>query len=81
MAKYSGSLKGYSLKEFTKLLNELGFHYHHKNSTHQIFVDSNWNYITVPAGNKKELNHLMTTVILQRIKNNNLRKLPENQRF
>ena len=80
MAKYKGTMKGYSYKEFVKLLNEKGFTEHHHNSAHTIFVNKDWEYVTVPRHNKKEMNHLMTTVILQRIKNHNLMILPENQR-
>lgn len=80
MAKYAGCMKGYSYKEFVKVLEENGFKQHHRNSTHVIFVNDNWQYVTVPACKKKEMNHLMTTVILQRIKNNNMRVLPVEQR-
>ena len=80
MSRYSGCLKGYSYKEFVKVLNEKGFFFHHKNAAHHIFVNDQWQYVTVPASNKKEMNHLMTTVILQRIKNNNSKFLPKDQR-
>lgn len=69
------ALKGYSYKEFEKVLNELGFYFHHNNSAHSIFANSNNYYVTIPHTCKKEINHMMTTVTLQRIKNNQLRKL------
>lgn len=75
MGKHKSSMKGYSLKDFTKLLNEKGFQEHHRNSAHIIFTNSENKFVTVPAHNKKELNHLMTTVILQRINNNQLKRL------
>lgn len=81
MAKYHGCMKGYSYNEFVKVLKGYGFTEHHKNSAHAIFVNDNWQYVTVPMKNKKEMNHLMTTVILQRINNNNLKVLPVNQRY
>lgn len=73
--KFGRALKGYSFKEFTKVLNELGFYEHHRNSTHTIFANSLKEYVTVPHGKKKEINHMMTTVTLQRIKNKQLRML------
>lgn len=73
--KFGSALKGYTFKEFTKVLNELGFHEHHRNSTHAIFTDKELHYVTVPFSCKKEINHMMTTVTLQRIKNKQLRKL------
>lgn len=75
MRKGHNALKGYSYKEFEKILNEYGFYYHHSNSAHAIFANSENYYVTIPKSSKKEINHMMTTVTLQRIKNNNLRKL------
>lgn len=73
--RFKKGLKGYSLKEFTDILNNMGFYEHHRNSTHIIFTDINLNYVTVPFSNKKEINHMMTTVTLQRIKNKQLKRL------
>lgn len=75
--KFSHSLKVYTLKEFRVVLAELGFTYHHRNSAHLIFADSENHYVTVPDpnGEKKEINAMMTTVILQRIKHNQCRRL------
>lgn len=75
MKKTHKALKGYSIKEFTEVLNNLGFYEHHKNSSHVIFTNTQNYYVTVPYKNKKEINHMMTTVTLQRIKNKNLRRL------
>lgn len=69
------ALVGYSFKEFSKVLADYGFYPHHKNSTHTIFANEEHYYVTVPYSNKKEINHMMTTVTLQRIKNKQLRKL------
>ena len=73
--RFGRALKGYTFKEFTEVLNGLGFFEHHRNSTHAIFTDSELHYVTVPYSYKKEINHMMTTVTLQRIKNKQLRKL------
>lgn len=77
MAKGEGhkSLKGYSYKEFKTLLATYGFYEHHRNSTHMIFANADNEYVTVPCSNKKEINHMMTTVTLQRIRNHQCRKL------
>ena len=69
------ALKTYSYKEFKELLGTLGFFEHHKNSTHMVFANVEHRYVTVPFSNKKEINPMMTTVTLQRIKNNQCRKL------
>jgi predicted RNA binding protein YcfA (HicA-like mRNA interferase family) len=69
------ALKTYSYKEFVSVLNSLGFYEHHKNSTHAVFANAERQYVTVPFSNKKEINPMMTTVTLQRIKNNQCRKL------
>lgn len=69
------ALKTYSYKEFKELLGTLGFFEHHKNSTHMVFANAEHRYVTVPFSNKKEINPMMTTVTLQRIKNNQCRKL------
>lgn len=69
------ALKVYSYKEFSEILNGLGFAEHHRNSTHAIFTNSELEYVTVPFSCKKEINPMMTTVTLQRIRNKQLRKL------
>ena len=69
------ALKGYSFREFSEVLNELGFYEHHRNSTHAIFTNKELYYVTVPFSCKKEINHMMTTVTLQRIKNKQLKRL------
>lgn len=79
--RFGRALKGYTFKEFTEVLNGLGFFEHHRNSTHAIFTDSELHYVTVPYSCKKEINHMMTTVTLQRIKNKQLRKLYYMARF
>lgn len=75
MAKGKKALPTYSFKEFSHVLNTLGFAEHHRNSTHAIFTNWEKCYVTVPFSNKKEINPMMTTVTLQRIKNKQLRKL------
>jgi len=76
MAKRGHSaLPTYSYKEFKKKLEFLGFFEHHHNSTHTVFANKEGYYVTVPFGNRKEINAMMTTVTLQRIKNNQCRKL------
>jgi len=69
------ALKTYSYKEFKTVLESLGFFEHHKNSTHMVFANKERRYVTVPFSNKKEINPMMTTVTLQRIRNNQCRKL------
>lgn len=69
------ALKTYSYKEFKELLGTLGFFEHHKNSTHMVFANAKHRYVTVPFSNKKEINPMMTTVTLQRIKNHQCRTL------
>lgn len=69
------ALKTYSYKEFKELLGTLGFFEHHKNSTHMVFANAEHRYVTVPFSNKKEINPMMTTVTLQRIKNHQCRIL------
>jgi predicted RNA binding protein YcfA (HicA-like mRNA interferase family) len=69
------ALKTYSYKEFKALLGTLGFFEHHKNSTHMVFANAEHRYVTVPFSNKKEINPMMTTVTLQRIKNHQCRIL------
>jgi predicted RNA binding protein YcfA (HicA-like mRNA interferase family) len=69
------ALKTYSYKEFKSILESLGFFEHHKNSTHMIFANAEHRYVTVPFSNRKEINPMMTTVTLQRIRNNQCRKL------
>lgn len=69
------ALKTYSYKEFKELLGTLGFYEHHKNSTHMVFANEERRYVTVPFSNKKEINPMMTTVTLQRIKNHQCRIL------
>lgn len=73
--RFGKALKGYTFKEFTEVLNGLGFYEHHRNSTHAIFTDKDLHYVTIPFSCKKEINHMMTTVTLQRINNKQLRKL------
>ncbi len=72
--RFRKALKGYTFKEFTEILNELGFFEHHRNSTHAIFTNSELYYVTVPYSCRKEINHMMTTVALQRIKNKPIKK-------
>ena len=74
---YSSKLKVYKLKEFEKILEDYGFTFHHRNTAHNIYANSDHEYVTVPTG-KKELNAMMTTVTLQRIKNKQCRKLDIN---
>ena len=69
------ALKTYSYKEFKALLGTLGFFEHHKNSSHMVFTNAEHRYVTVPFSNKKEINPMMTTVTLQRIKNHQCRIL------
>lgn len=57
----------YKPKEFFKLLKKLGFYFHHKNSSHQIFANEEGYFVTIPVGHGKELNRAMTTLALQRI--------------
>ena len=73
--KGHSALPGYTYKEFKELLANEGFFEHHKNSAHMIFANKNGYYVTIPAGASKEINHMMTTVSLQRIKNNQCRKM------
>lgn len=61
------SLHIYKPKEFFKLLNSLGFYYHHTNGSHQIFANVKGYFVTIPCGGKKELNGVMTKLALQRI--------------
>ena len=68
------ALKGFSFKEFSAALANEGFFPHHKNSTHMIFADKDGWYVTVPFS-KREVNHMMTTVSLQRIKNHQCRRM------
>lgn len=72
--RFNRPLPCYKPKEFKKKLEELGFKYHHSNSAHDIYANNEYYYVTVPKG-KKEINAMMTTVTLQRIKNKQLRKL------
>lgn len=69
---FGKSMKGYSFKEFEKILNSYGFVWHHFNGKHVTFVSEDHRMLTVPYL-KKELNHMMTTVMLQRIRNNHCR--------
>lgn len=69
------ALKTYSYKEFKKILKGYGFYEHHRNSTHMVFTNEENYYVTVPWSNKKEINPMMTTVTLQRIRNHQLRRL------
>lgn len=73
--RFNHRLKVYKFKDFEKVLNKEGFYVHHKNSTHVIFANSEGYYVTVPGGGKKEINAMMTTVTLQRIRNKQCRKL------
>ena len=75
--KGHSALNGYTYKEFKEILEIEGFYEHHKNSTHMIFAASDGRYVTVPYGSKKEINHMMTTVSLQRIKNGQCRRMSE----
>lgn len=70
-------LLGYSYRDFKLILEEQGFYEHHHNSTHMIFANEQRFYVTVPFGKKKEINHMMTTVTLQRIKNGQCRRMSE----
>lgn len=73
--RFNHGLKVYKFKDFKKVLADQGFLLHHRNSTHAIFANKEGYYVTVPDGGKKEINAMMTTVTLQRIKNKQLRKL------
>lgn len=75
--KGHSALSGYTYKEFKGLLEAEGFFEHHKNSTHMVFAAIDGRYVTVPYGNKKEINHMMTTVSLQRIKNGQCHHMSE----
>lgn len=77
--KGHSAMKGYSYKEFKSLLAEEGFFEHHKHSTHMIFANAEGYYVTVPCSKKKEINHMMTTVSLQRIKNGQCRRMSEHE--
>ena len=57
----------YKPKEFFKLLNELGFYFHHKNSSHKIFANKEGYFVTIPDSGNKQLNGAMTKLALQRI--------------
>ena len=57
----------YKPKEFFKLLNSLGFYYHHKNSSHKIYANLEGYYVTIPGHALKQLNGCMTKLALQRI--------------
>jgi predicted RNA binding protein YcfA (HicA-like mRNA interferase family) len=70
------ALKGYKYSDFKEILNKEGFFEHHKNSSHMVFANSERYYITVPCGHR-EINHMMTTISLQRIKNGQCRKMSE----
>lgn len=75
--RFSSSLTVYKPKEFFKVLNSLGYFFHHKNSSHQIYANIEGLFVTVPI-NGKEINAMMTTVCLQRIKNGQCHKLDIN---
>ena len=75
MKKGHSSLKGYTFKEFQEVLAQEGFFPHHKNSTHMIFANEQGYYVTVPCNGKKEVNHRMSTVSLQRIRNSQCRRM------
>ena len=72
--KGHGALKGYSYREFEKTLNDEGFYFHHVTGTHAIFTNAEGYYVTVTDYGKKEVNHMMSTVTLQRIKNGMCRR-------
>lgn len=71
--KYKKPLKVYKLKEFEDILSDKGFKYHHQNGSHRIYIDESYHYITVPK--KKEVNAMLSTVILQRIARNDLKTI------
>ena len=73
--KGHSAMRGYSYKELKKILGTQGFFEHHRNSAHMIFANEEGYYVTVPCSDKKEINHMMCTVTLQRIKNKHCRRL------
>lgn len=73
-AHFSSPLKTYKVKEFDKLLNSKGYYYHHTKGSHKIYVSNDSHYVVVPYKGK-EVNSMMSTVILQRIEHNLTRKL------
>ena len=76
--KGHSSLKGFSFREITEVLANEGFYPLHKNSTHMVFANAERFFVTVPCAKKKEVNHMMTTVSLQRIKNNQCMRMTED---
>lgn len=77
--KGHSALKGFSFKEITKMLELEGFFPHHKNSTHTVFANAERFFVTIPSSNKKEVNHMMTTVNLQRIRNGRCYRMSESE--
>lgn len=43
-----------------------------------VFANAERFFVTVPCSKKKEVNHMMTTVSLQRIKNNQCMRMTED---
>lgn len=72
--RFKKGLKVWKLKKFEDELAKYGFYYDHCNSAHNIYADSDGYYVTIPKAGK-EINAMMTTVNLQRIKNKTCRKL------
>lgn len=68
----------YKPKEFFKLLNSLGFYFHHKNSTHKIFANVEGYFVTIPDSGNKELNGAMTKLALQRIERKTYSRLDKD---
>ena len=49
--KGHSAMRGYSYKEFKKILATQGFFEHHRNSAHMIFANEKGYYVTVPCSN------------------------------
>lgn len=78
MHKFSKPLTIYKLKDFEEVLKNEGYYFHHQRATHRIYANKEYKYVTVPIGKHGEVNGMMSTVTLQRIKNNQCRVLDKN---
>jgi len=72
--RFKKGLTVYKVNDFLKVLNSKSFYFHHKNNAHLIYANPEGYYVTVPIGDK-EINAMMSTVCLQRIDNQQCRKL------